>query len=106
MRSLLFFALQSSPFLDHATTHLQIRQWVVDQMEMPEVFGQIPWGQYIDIITRCQSLEEALVSKVTQFLLELGKGFTYVGRQMKLRMDDTPLASSSIQLCQGKKERM
>ncbi len=31
-------------------------------------------------------LEDALVSNVTQFLLELGKGFSYVGRQMELQM--------------------
>ena len=31
-------------------------------------------------------LEEALVANVTQFLLELGKGFSYVGRQMELQM--------------------
>ena len=31
-------------------------------------------------------LEEALVANVTQFLLELGKGFSYVGRQMELKM--------------------
>ena len=35
-----------------------------------------------------KDLEDALVSNVTQFLLELGKGFAYVGRQMELRMDD------------------
>ena len=35
-----------------------------------------------------KELEDALVSNVTQFLLELGKGFAYVGRQMELRMDD------------------
>lgn len=35
-----------------------------------------------------KDLEDALVSKITQFLLELGKGFAYVGRQMELRMDD------------------
>lgn len=35
-----------------------------------------------------KELEDALVSKITQFLLELGKGFAYVGRQMELRMDD------------------
>lgn len=29
-------------------------------------------------------LEEALVSNLSQFFLELGKGFTYVGRQQKL----------------------
>ncbi len=35
-----------------------------------------------------KELEEALVSNVTQFLLELGKGFAYVGRQMELRIDE------------------
>ena len=33
-----------------------------------------------------RDLEDALVSNVTQFLLELGKGFSYVGRQMELQM--------------------
>ena len=33
-----------------------------------------------------KDLEDELVSKVTQFLLELGKGFSYVGRQMELQM--------------------
>ena len=33
-----------------------------------------------------KDLEEALVSNVTQFLLELGKGFSYVGRQLELHM--------------------
>lgn len=137
------------------------RQRVVDQLEMPPDFGQVPWGQHIDIISKCKTieealfyihkvvdngwsrpalnanidknlylsqgsaitnfentlpapqsllakemlkdpyhlgfltlgkdyeekdLEEALVSNVTQFLLELGKGFSYVGRQMELQM--------------------
>lgn len=35
-----------------------------------------------------KDLEEALVANVTRFLLELGKGFAYVGRQMELRIDD------------------
>ncbi len=35
-----------------------------------------------------QALEEALVNNITQFLLELGQGFAYVGRQMELRMPD------------------
>lgn len=139
----------------------ELGQRVVGQMEMPEIFGLVPWGQHIDIISRCETLEEALfyvqqvvdrgwsrptlnanidkhlyqsqgaaitnfantlpdtqsqlakeilkdpyhfdflsmneeyeendledalVSKVTQFLLELGKGFSYVGRQMELQM--------------------
>lgn len=33
-------------------------------------------------------LEEALVANITNFLLELGQGFAYVGRQMELRMDE------------------
>ena len=132
-----------------------------DQLEMPEIFGQVPWKHHVHIISKCQSLDEAqfyihrvveegwsrsrlenqiavnlfgsqgaaitnfsstlpdtqsqlakeilkdpyhfgflsmnekydendledaLVSKVTQFLLELGKGFSYVGRQMELQM--------------------
>lgn len=35
-----------------------------------------------------KDLEEALARNVTRFLLELGKGFAYVGRQMELKMDD------------------
>ena len=33
-----------------------------------------------------RDLEEALVANITQFLLELGKGFSFVGRQMELQM--------------------
>lgn len=33
-----------------------------------------------------QDLEDALVSNVTRFLMELGQGFSYVGRQMELQM--------------------
>ena len=136
-------------------------QRVINQMEMPELFGRVPWGQHIDIVCRCETLEEALfyvqqvvdggwsrptlnahidkhlyqsqgaaitnfehtlpapqsqlakeilkdpyhfgflsmgkeyeekdledalVSNVTRFLMELGKGFSYVGRQMELQM--------------------
>ena len=136
-------------------------QRLVGQLEMPELFGRVPWGHHIDIVSRCETidealfyikndidggwsrpvlnvqidgklfkvqgsavtnfdttlpvpqsqlakeilkdpynfefltmkpkydehdLEEALVSNVTQFLLELGRGFSYVGRQMELRM--------------------
>ena len=136
-------------------------QQAAGQLEMPEIFGRIPWFHHVQIISKCQSLdealyyinkvveegwsrsrlenqiaanlfgsqgaaitnfsstlpdtqsqlakeilkdpyhfdflsmkegyeeedlEEALVSKVTQFLLELGKGFSYVGRQMELQM--------------------
>ena len=33
-----------------------------------------------------KQLEEALVSNITRFLLELGQGFSFVGRQMELQM--------------------
>ena len=33
-------------------------------------------------------LETALVKNITRFLLELGKGFAFIGRQMELRMPD------------------
>lgn len=34
-------------------------------------------------------LEQELVDKIEQFLLELGKGFTFVGRQMRFTIDET-----------------
>ena len=35
-----------------------------------------------------KDLENELAKNITLFLLELGKGFAYVGRQMELRIDD------------------
>lgn len=35
-----------------------------------------------------KELEDALITNVTRFLLELGSGFAFVGRQMELRMCD------------------
>lgn len=138
-------------------------QQVVGQLDMPAVFGRVPWGQHIHIFTTCHSLDEALfyvnkvadegwsrskleeqigaqlyqaqgaalsnfdntlpaeqiqltqqlfkdpyhfeflalkqdydekdledalVKNITHFLLELGQGFAYVGRQLELRVDD------------------
>lgn len=138
-------------------------QHVVDQIDFPDDFGKIPWGQHIQIISKATSLDEALfyirqtieenwsrsmledkmkanlygrqgkaitnfdqklpseqcqiakdilkdpynfefltmreryeekeledalVTNITHFLLEMGKGFAFVGRQMELRMDD------------------
>ncbi len=37
-------------------------------------------------INKEKDLENALANNITQFLLELGKGFSYVGRQMELQM--------------------
>ena len=35
-----------------------------------------------------KELEDALVSQVTKFLLELGAGFSFIGRQYKVTVDD------------------
>ena len=35
-------------------------QQAVGQIEMPEIFGRVPCGQHIDIISKCTSVEEAL----------------------------------------------
>lgn len=31
----------------------------VDQLGMPEIFGLVPWGQHIDIVSNCNSIDEA-----------------------------------------------
>lgn len=139
----------------------QKSQQPADQLEMPDIFSRIPWFHHVLIISKCQTLDEAifyinkvteegwsrsrlesqmaanlfgsqgaavtnfehtlpapqsqlakeilkdpyhfgflsmseeyeekdledaLVSNVTRFLMELGKGFSYVGRQMELQM--------------------
>ena len=38
----------------------EIRQRPVDELEMTAIFGRIPWGHHIDIISRCKTMEEAL----------------------------------------------
>lgn len=138
-----------------------IRQQAADELELPEKFAFVPLYHHVEIITKCQSLEEALfyitkciennwsreqlgdeikanlferqggaitnfwntlpiaqqqlaqeilkdpynfsfldiqqshdekqleealVSNITRFLLELGQGFSFVGRQMELQM--------------------
>ena len=140
-----------------------IVQQVVEELEMPDTFGIIPWGHHIYIFTKSQTFEEALfyikkvategwsrthlehqvdahlfqlqgsaitnfdktlpasqiesakellkkeydlsfitvdaikeekdlenalAKNVTEFLLELGQGFAYLGRQRELRIDE------------------
>ncbi len=45
-------------------------------------FVQLP-DEYVE-----KDLEDALVNDITRFLLELGAGFSFVGRQMELQMPD------------------
>lgn len=55
-------------------------QQVAGELEMPANFARIPWFHHVVIISKSNSLDEAL------FYIELGKGFSYVGRQMELQM--------------------
>ena len=138
-----------------------IRQQAIDEIDMPTKFAFVPWGHHIELISKCQTLqeaffyidhviegnwsrgrledeiksnlfarqdgaitnfentlptqqqklaqeilkdpynfafldiqkehdekqlEEALISNITRFLLELGQGFSFVGRQLELQM--------------------
>ena len=40
----------------------------------------------VDEVKKERDLENALANNITQFLLELGRGFSYVGRQIELQM--------------------
>ena len=42
----------------------------------------------VEEVKKEKDLENALAKNITQFLLELGKGFAYIGRQKELRIDD------------------
>jgi predicted nuclease of restriction endonuclease-like (RecB) superfamily len=42
-----------------------------------------------------KELEDALTENITRFLLELGSGFTYVGRQISLQLE----IKSSLLIC-------
>jgi len=56
----------------------------VQTLKDPYIFDFLSiTGEY-----REKELKNALVSHVTQFLLELGAGFSYIGRQMPLQVDD------------------
>lgn len=82
-----------------------IRQWhsfynnnitkgkqVVSQFET--LLFSIPWGHHILIMQRCKDIDKAifyikqrsLEDNIYRFLLELGKGFSFVGRQVKLEV--------------------
>jgi len=62
-----------------------------------QVVGQLPWGHNIALLTKLKDLslgaeaterdiEAALVQHITRFLLELGAGFAFVGRQVHLEV--------------------
>ena len=55
-------------------------------------WSRTPWcsnslGSCADERLRESDLEHALISKLQQFLLELGKGFAFMGRQQRISLD-------------------
>lgn len=55
------------------------------------IFGFVPWGHHVNIITKCKDLNEALFyikqtieQQMTLFLLELDEGWAFIGRQKEL----------------------
>jgi predicted nuclease of restriction endonuclease-like (RecB) superfamily len=61
----------------------------VHQQELAQEILKDPYNfAFLDIEKEHdeKQLEEALVSNITRFLLELGQGFSFVGRQMELQM--------------------
>ena len=66
------------------TMALPQQQLAQEVLKSPYQFGFLKLKEKHDE----KDLEEALVNNITQFLLELGQGFAYVGRQMELCMPD------------------
>lgn len=82
-----------------------IRQWhsfwtanPIGQQAVAQLTA-IPWGYNLAILSKCQShadalyyiereLEKALIDHITHFLLELGAGFAYMGRQVALQVGE------------------
>ncbi len=74
---------------------LYIRQWYrfyEEDVIVPQVVAQIAWGHNREIISKCsdgakeRDLEQALAGHIQRFLLELGQGFAYMGRQYPLEV--------------------
>ena len=56
---LLFRELKSQQVADHLGKEEKSQQ-PADQLEMPGIFGQVPWFHHVIIISKAQSLDEAL----------------------------------------------
>lgn len=50
-----------------------------------ELVSRIPWGHHVELMKKLE-LEERLISRLQQFILELGYGFCFVGRQYRLAL--------------------
>jgi hypothetical protein len=50
-------------------------------------FLRNPWRHHIEIVAHSKTIEEALSANVINFLMELGSGFAFVGRQYPIEID-------------------
>jgi predicted nuclease of restriction endonuclease-like (RecB) superfamily len=60
-----------------------------------QAVSQLPWGHNVMLLTKLKDpvqrvhyAQHALVRHITQFLLELGSGFAFIGRQFRLEVSD------------------
>ena len=68
------------------------------EIEFPAIFGLVPWRHHVEIVKDAydfgfvslpigydeEELEDALEQNITRFLLELGSGFAFIGRQKEI----------------------
>lgn len=68
------------------------------EIEFPAIFGFVPWRHHVEIVKDAydfgfvslpigydeEELEDALKQNITRFLLELGSGFAFIGRQKEI----------------------
>lgn len=68
------------------------------EIEFPAIFGFVPWRHHVKIVKDAydfgfvslpigydeEELEDALEQNITRFLLELGSGFAFIGRQKEI----------------------
>ena len=73
-------------------------QQVGAEIEFPAIFGFVPWRHHVEIVKDAydfgfvslpigydeEELEDALEQNITRFLLELGSGFAFIGRQKEI----------------------
>ena len=69
------------------------RQQAVDDLGQDIIF-YIPWGHHVQIFGKCKSnpqkeLKDALINKAEKFLIELGTGFAYMGREVRIEVGET-----------------
>lgn len=91
------------------------RQQAVDDLGQDIIF-YIPWGHHVQILGKCKSnpqkalfyvkktlennwsrdvllnekeLKDALINKAEKFLIELGTGFAYMGREVRIEVGET-----------------